>query len=191
MPADNNPQAIVKEIEHLFDSRGSSWYGGESISQLEHALQSAMFAEQEDASPEMIVAALLHDVGHLLHDLPEDIADEGIDDHHEVLGRRWLAKRFPQQVSTPVEMHVAAKRYLCAKDPAYLESLSPASKLSLELQKGIMSEEETRQFEASPDFERAIQLRRWDDRAKIVGLETPKLDHFMTYIAQACGAESN
>ena len=166
------------EILELFRLRGDSQYGSEPVSQCEHALQAAWFAEQQGAEPFLVAAALLHDVGHLLHDLPDDAPERGIDDHHETLAARWLQRRFPAEVRAPVQLHVAAKRYLCAVEPEYRNQLSPASILSLRLQGGPMTEQERIVFEQQPGSAAAVRLRRWDDAAKITGLQTPPLEHF-------------
>src|ERR1041385_5658318 len=113
-------------------------------------LQSAFAAEREGAPPRLVAAALLHDYGHLIHDLPEDSAEHGVDTRHEDVGFDFLARHFPPEVVDPVRLHVAAKRSLCAVEPAYLEQLSGASRLSLELQGGPFSEAEVREFEALP-----------------------------------------
>lgn len=172
----------VETILRLFQERGDSAYIGEPISQTEHALQTAVLAERAGHSPELIVAALLHDVGHLLHDYAEDCADEGIDDSHEELGSRWLESRFEPGVSEPVRLHVQAKRYLCSIDPSYLAQLSQASQKSLNLQGGPFSEEQVEAFRQHPHFESAVILRRLDDEAKIPGLVTPGLDHYRTLL---------
>lgn len=174
---------IVDDIRELFDRNGGSLYGGEEVTQLEHALQAAMLAEAEGADAPLIVAALLHDIGHLLHDLPEDAPDDGVDDVHEVLAYNWLRGHFGPEVTEPVRLHVDAKRYLCAAEPGYRESLSAASLQSLELQGGVFSAEETRDFERRLFFEEGLRLRRWDDLAKVVGLSTPNLNHFLSYLA--------
>ena len=179
-------QPTTVEILRLFEERGNSEYGGEAVTQEEHALQAAFFAEREGATAALITAALLHDVGHLLHSLPEDAPDRGIDDRHEALGERWLADRFGPEVIDPVAMHVEAKRYLCAADPEYLAILSPPSVQSLALQGGAMSPAETRVFESRVYFRDAVRLRQWDDAAKVVGLKTPPLKHFARYIDEAC-----
>ena len=176
---------IVSGIKLLFDRKGASLYGGEAVTQLEHALQAAAMAESSGADADAIVAALLHDVGHLLHDLPDDAPDAGMDDVHEERASTWLLKYFGPEVTEPVRMHVAAKRYLCAADPEYYASLSDASRQSLQLQGGAFDHEQRRQFEQQPFFEQAVELRRWDDEAKVVGLETPLLDHFLEYVNQA------
>ncbi len=138
------------EIRRLFAERGDSAYGGEAVSQREHALQAAHFARQSGATPALITAALLHDVGHLLHRLPDDAPDDGVDDVHEDLGGRWLARWFGANVIEPVRMHVDAKRYLCAVEPAYRQQLSRASEVSLALQGGPMTSQEVRAFRESP-----------------------------------------
>jgi phosphonate degradation associated HDIG domain protein len=173
---------IVDEIESLFARHGSAAYFGEAVTELDHALQSAHLAEQAHAAPELIIAALLHDVGHLLHGLPETIANDGIDGHHEAVGATWLAQRFGPAVSEPVRLHVAAKRYLCAIDPAYLADLSAASTLSLQLQGGPFSAEQALSFEQNPHYAAAVQLRRWDDEAKVAGLRVPGIHHYSTCI---------
>lgn len=176
--------AIVKEIERLFTERGDSLYGGEGVTQLEHGLQAAMLAEDSGADSPNIVAALLHDVGHLLHELPDDAPDQGIDDVHERLGYHWLTNHFGPEVTEPVRMHVDAKRYLCAVEPGYIETLSPPSLQSLMLQGGPFNADQIEEFEANPHFRRAVVVRRWDDLAKMVGFTTPPLAHFLPYVAQ-------
>ena len=168
----------VEQCLELLRDRGHSEYGGEPVTQLEHALQSAMLAEQEAASPELIAAALLHDIGPLLHALPDDAPDDGIDDVHEELGYRYLTQIFPDAVTEPVRLHVPAKRYLCSRDESYLAQLSPPSVLSLKLQGGPMSADEVVAFEQSPFLDEALRLRRWDDEAKIPHLKTPTLDYY-------------
>ncbi len=180
----------MDEISRLFRDRGDSQYGGECVTQAEHALQCAALAESEGAGAGLIVAALLHDVGHLLHHLPDDAPESGIDDRHETVGVNWLRGIFPPEVTEPVRMHVAAKRYLCAVDPGYFSQLSPPSVISLKLQGGPMTAEEVQQFEANPFARNAVRLRRWDDTAKVQGLATPPFSHFAGYFAQAVRKDS-
>jgi phosphonate degradation associated HDIG domain protein len=168
---------IVEEILDLFARRGASAYHGEAVSQAEHALQAADLAEQEGAPDRLVVAALLHDVGHLLEGQDEDLAERGIDGRHEEAGGAWLARHFGPEVTAPIRLHVAAKRYLCAVDPDYLEGLSPASRLSLDVQGGPMRPEERARFEANPYHRDALRLRHWDDMAKVPGLAVPGLEH--------------
>lgn len=162
-------------ICRLFQHRGDSQYGGEAVSQLEHALQTALLAQNEQADDALIAAALLHDVGHLLHGLPDDAPDQAIDDVHENRAADWLIKHFGPRVTEPVRLHVAAKRYLCAVDPNYLGLLSTPSVTSLRLQGGPMSAKEVLDFETNPYYQAAVRLRRWDDTAKVPGLPTPTL----------------
>lgn len=173
---------ISAKIADLFHRRGASEYGGEAVTQEEHALQSALLAEQAGATPQLILASLLHDVGHLLHNLADDAPDQGVDDVHEHLGNRWLQRYFTPAVCEPVKNHVAAKRYLCAVDPAYMAELSPPSIQSLALQGGPFDVTEVQKFETEPFFKESVQLRRWDDTAKIVGLETPDVAHYLSYV---------
>jgi phosphonate degradation associated HDIG domain protein len=155
------------------------------VSQTEHALQAADLAAQEGASNALVVAALLHDVGHLLHTEGEDVADRGVDARHEEAGEAWLLESFGPDVTEPVRLHVAAKRYLCAVDPDYLATLSPASVRSLELQGGPMTPDEIARFERNPYCGDAVRLRRWDDAAKVPGLGVPGLDTYRDRLAAA------
>lgn len=184
MSAASPAESVADEVIRLFQTHGDSQYGGEAVTQLEHALQAATLAVQQQASTAVVVAALLHDIGHLLHDLPADAPLQGVDDLHEILGARWLCSRFESDVTEPVRLHVAAKRYLCAVEPEYQRTLSEPSLVSLTLQGGPMSEAEVRQFEQLPFFQVAVQLRRFDDAAKIVGFKTPPVDHFVPLIRQ-------
>ena len=180
--------SIVDEIIELFARRGGGVYFGEPVSQLEHALQTAFQAEQEGASDTLIAAALLHDIGHLLHKLPEDIADSGIDGWHEQVGAMWLSRYFPAAVTEPIRLHVAAKRYLCAVDSEYRRQLSTASIQSLALQGGSMSEGAARDFEAMPYVREAVRLRRWDDQAKVIGWKAPDLTQYQLLLEKLADA---
>ncbi len=176
---------VPEQIEQLFEKKGGDAYFGEDVTQLEHALQAAWMAEQEGAPDSLVVAALLHDIGHLLHDFPETIADQGVDTRHEELGNAWLKDYFGEAVCEPVKLHVAAKRYLCATDAAYLEQLSPASRQSLALQGGPMSQAEVDDFQANAFHLAAVRLRRWDDQAKIPGFPVPGLEHYRARVKAA------
>jgi phosphonate degradation associated HDIG domain protein len=175
----------VDFVIRLFKQKGDAAYIGEPVSQTEHALQAAWSAEKAGASPCLIAAALLHDIGHLLHDLPEDCAHHGIDDAHEVRGARWLVQHFGPDVTEPVRLHVPAKRYLCSTDPAYRSQLSEASELSLKLQGGPFTPAEVAEFRQNPYAQAAVALRRHDEEAKIAGLATPGLEHFRPYLEAA------
>jgi phosphonate degradation associated HDIG domain protein len=174
--------SVVEEIERLFATQGDGVYFGEDVTQLEHALQSAALAEAENAPDSLVVASLLHDIGHLLHDEGEDIADKGVDTRHEDAGNDWLVRFFGPEVTEPVRLHVAAKRYLCAVNPKYLERLSEASIKSLHLQGGPYSAEEVAEFESNPHYKAALRLRAYDDQAKIVGLDVPSVSHYRSRI---------
>jgi [1-hydroxy-2-(trimethylamino)ethyl]phosphonate dioxygenase len=169
---------IVDRIARLFAEQGSQAYLGEPVSISEHMLQSAHVAELEGAAPALVVAALLHDLGHLVHGMADDAADHGIDTVHEEAGARWLAPHFGPEVTEPIRLHVAAKRYLCATDPAYLEVLSPASIHSLQLQGGPYSTEEAALYAATPFALDAVAVRRWDDTGKLPGQMVPGFEHF-------------
>jgi phosphonate degradation associated HDIG domain protein len=177
----------IEEVRRMFRERGGSEYGGEAVTQQEHALQAAMLAERAGAEAALVAAALLHDVGHLLHDLPADAPDQGIDDGHEHAAARWLAEWLPPETVEPVRLHVAAKRYLCATDPVYHARLSAPSIQSLKLQGGPMSEAEVAAFRASPHFSAAVRLRAWDEAAKVPGLPTPDVEHYLKAVKSAAG----
>jgi len=168
----------IDRIFERFDRHGGNDYGSERVRQLEHALQSAAQAEAEGATPELIAAALLHDIGHLIHDLGDSPAARGIDDRHEVLGQQWLEQWFGTTVTEPVRLHVRAKQYLTGTDPGYFATLSPGSVRSLELQGGPFSAEAAARFIAQPHAAEAVRLRRWDEGAKVPGKATPDLAHF-------------
>ncbi len=175
----------LADIEALFLRHGHSQYSGEPVTQLEHALQTALLAEQTGADDELITAALLHDLGHLLADHGESPTLRGIDDLHQFIAVPFLRGVFGSRVIDAVQWHVDAKRYLCATRPGYLEALSADSQRSLALQGGVFSEAEATAFVARPHAADAVALRLWDDQAKQEGLHTPALDHFLSR-AQRC-----
>lgn len=181
------PADVLARVARLFAERGSGEYHGEAVTQLEHALQCAALAAADGRAPPVIAAALLHDVGHLLHGHGEDHLARGVNDTHEDLGARLLARAFGPAVTEPVRLHVPAKRYLCAARPGYAGALSPASVRSLELQGGPMGAAERAAFEALPHFAAAVAVREYDDRAKVPGLVTPPLAHFWPHL-EACRA---
>jgi [1-hydroxy-2-(trimethylamino)ethyl]phosphonate dioxygenase len=173
---------LIDEILAIFHRRGADAYFGESVSMTEHCLQAAYFAQAVAAPPGLIVAALLHDIGHLVEDVPNDLADWTVDAHHERVGGRWLAQRFRAEVSEPVRLHVPAKRYLLATDAAYFSKLSPASVVTLKLQGGPMTALEVAQFETEPFYKDAVRVRQWDDQGKVPGLKTPGLNDYRALI---------
>jgi phosphonate degradation associated HDIG domain protein len=176
---------IVDRLLRLFAEEGQGAYYGEAVTQTEHALQCAHLAETAGADNALITAALLHDIGHLLHGLGEDIATRGIDGRHEAAGADWLGRYFAGAVVGPVRLHVAAKRYLCAVELAYDAGLSGASRLSLELQGGPFTPEEVRRFEQGPWSASAVAVRRWDDAAKVPGLAVPGLEQYRPVLEAA------
>lgn len=181
---------ILDQIITLLEKAGAERYGGEDVSQLEHALQCAMHAERTGSSPELITACLLHDIGHLVGDGDEGQAEQGIDAGHEHLAADWLERYFPQAVAAPVRLHVEAKRYLCQAEPQYWAGLSQSSKTSLEVQGGIYSADEAASFIGQPYARDAVLLRRWDDAAKSPKLKTPDLAHYRPIVAAAMKASA-
>ena len=171
------------ELLGIYVGRATRRYGLSAINQLQHALQAADHAERDGCAAPTVLASLLHDVGHMIHQLGEDPAARGIDDVHEELGARWLAERFGPEVSEPVRLHVAAKRYLCTIESDYFGKLSPDSVRSLELQGGLMSADEIASFRANPFHAEAVRLRRYDEAAKDPRVTTPEFDHFLRHVA--------
>lgn len=171
----------IDQIVRLYRTEGAARYGMEAVSQEQHALQCAMLAEQACAPPELVAACLLHDLGHLLH--AED--DGGRDALHEYRALPFLRGEFPESVLQPMRLHVAAKRFLCATEPGYLEELSPASRRSLELQGGPFSPLEADRFYAEPHALDAVALRRWDDLAKSPTRITRGWDHYGAVLERA------
>lgn len=169
----------LSDIEKLFALKGHEQYTGESVTHLEHALQSASLGEREGASDELVTAALLHDLGHLLHDMTGTPSLRGVDDVHQYRIVPFLRGLFPDEVIDAIQRHVDAKRYLCATHQGYYDSLSNDSKRSLQLQGGIFSKEQAEQFIAEPGASGAVRLRVWDDLAKQAGAPTAPLEHFM------------
>ena len=174
--------SVAQEVLAIYDRLGSGAYFGERVSMLEHGLQAAHFARVLGAPDTLVIAALLHDVGHLLEDVPEAIEDWLSDARHEVTGARWLAQRFAPAVSEPVRLHVPAKRYLCATDTHYFAQLSPASVHTLKLQGGPMRAGEIERFETEPYYREAVTVRRCDDQGKVAGLQTPVLRDYTSLI---------
>ncbi|WP_020605479.1 phosphonate degradation HD-domain oxygenase [Spirosoma spitsbergense] len=168
-------------IAQLFAQSGQDAYYGEPVTQLEHALQCAHLAEQHGADNETVVAAFLHDIGHLL---PPELANGYMDGYgtvdHEKLGADFLREQgFSEKVAQLIENHVNAKRYLVYKHPDYFARLSEASVRTLEFQGGPMKAGEALAFETNPYFKGILQLRAWDEQAKIPGLTTPGMEHYL------------
>jgi len=175
--------AVVEDIGLLLKLHGDRPYDGqrrESVTELEHALQCAQLAEWSQVDNTLVVAALLHDIGHFA---AAAIGDD-IDDEHEQRAATLLSGAFPAEVIEPVRLHVQAKRYLVATDAKYLAGLSSASVHSLALQGGPMSRAECGRFEATPHADAAVVLRRWDDSAKIPNRKTPQLEYYMPLLRE-------
>jgi phosphonate degradation associated HDIG domain protein len=175
----------LPDIAQLFASRGGEQYTGEPVTQLEHALQTAWLAEQAGEDDELVTAALLHDLGHLLHDLGATPTMQGVDDIHQYRAVPFLRGLFSDAVIDAIKLHVDAKRYLCATRPVYYENLSDDSKRSLALQGGAFQPDEAQAFIGQSGAQAAVRLRIWDDLAKAEGLATPPLAHFLER-AQRC-----
>lgn len=174
----------IADIGKLFRDHGHIAYSGEGVTQLEHALQTAQRAEREQASDELVTAALLHDLGHLLNLQGATPTARGIDDQHQYFAIPFIRQVFPPAVVEAIRLHVDAKRALCALEPEYYEALSEDSKRSLTLQGGIFSRAETEAFLAKPFAENALRVRRWDDAAKVPGETTPAFAHYLEVAAR-------
>ena len=168
---------IINHIFSLYRDHGDLEYG-ERVTITEHCLQCAVFAERAGADQTMIATAFLHDIGHFVHGLDEDIAERGIDGCHEEAGAAALQQWFGAEVCEPVRLHVPAKRYLCTTDPDYFDTLSPASVLSLQVQGGPFSDSECSAFEQNPHYQRAIELRRFDELGKEPDMQTPDFEYY-------------
>lgn len=177
----------VDDVFELLESGGGTAYFGEPVTVLEHSLQAAWFVQCSGGDAALIAAALLHDLGHLMHSEGEDAASRGLDTHHEELAAAALGEHLPSAVLDPIRLHVAAKRFLCSADPDYLSALSPASAESLVLQGGPMSAAESEAFLALPHARAALALRRADDTAKAQGLEVPQLDAYRMLVESLWG----
>ncbi len=168
----------VQLIADLFASEGAGEYLGEAVTQAAHMLQTAALAEQDDAADSLIAASLLHDVGHFTGTVTGQQLMQGTDNRHSDVGAGWLAQWFGPEVTEPVRLHVAAKRYLCATEPEYARTLSPASVYTLGVQGGPMNDQQAARFAASPYAQAACRLRRWDDAAKDPGAQPPPFEHY-------------
>ena len=176
---------IVSKILGLLEIKGKDLqYGNENVTQLEHALQCAELAEKKKFSKEMITAALLHDIGHLLYE-GQDPIHKGKDGYHEELGADYLSEFYNEEVTRPIRAHVDSKRYLSAVEEEYYNLLSEASKISLSAQGGPFTKVEAEEFINKPYMKEAVELRRLDDEAKILGKKTPNLEHFKHYLEES------
>ena len=167
----------IDDIIELLECNGHDAYFGESLSQTEHALQAAHLAQEAGAPPALVAAALLHDIGHLIH-LARRAMISVIDRCHEQVGADWLARGFGPEITEPIRLHVSAKRYLCRLEHSYASGLSVASMHSLELQGGPLNWAEVEKFEKNPYHKMAVQMRRWDDQAKVPGARVPGVESY-------------
>jgi gamma-butyrobetaine dioxygenase len=174
----------VDEVFALLESGGSEAYFGEPVTVLEHSLQAAWFVQRDGGDNALIAAALLHDLGHLMHSEGEDVATRGVDTHHEDLGVAALGDHLPASVLDPIRLHVAAKRYLCSAESSYLAALSTSSLQSLSLQGGPMNAVEAEDFLGLPHAHQAIALRRADDAAKVPALAVPQLEAYRSLVRE-------
>lgn len=180
--------ASVADLCGLYASWGSQRYD-EELTQAAHAEQTAALAAAAGAPDPLVVAALLHDVGHLLDMASGDRREQPTTAlRHEARGARYLGGLFPASVTGPVALHVAAKRYRCAVDPEYRRQLSSGSERSLQRQGGPMSAEEVRSFEARPGCAHAVRLRSWDDEGKVDGLVVAPFESYRGLLEQVAAA---
>lgn len=185
---------IVAFIGDIFARRGSESYMGEAVTMSQHMLQSAVLAQKANAPDTLVAAALLHDIGHYTSEFPEDSLASGQDNYHESAGADVLKAFFPKAVTEPIELHVAAKRYLCAVNDNYFSRLSPASVQSLNVQGGPMSQDEVDAFRQHEFYEDALRLRVWDDEGKVADMQTPAFEDFaplLERLAQQHAAKTN
>lgn len=172
-------QPTLHQLFALYELQGGNEYIGEPVTILEHSVQSAQLAEAEGHDKEVIMAALFHDIGHLMPTHPhDDMAGLGHRSHEQV-GAEYLAQfGFSERLLYLVKAHVAAKRYLCYAQPTYYERLSEASKQTLVFQGGVMDAAEAAAFEQNPLFELSLRMRHWDEAAKQPNLPIPPLEYY-------------
>ncbi len=179
----------LDEIKKLYEERGRSLYeiggGVDGVTQYDHALQTATLAAHAEASDSLIVACLLHDIGHLIKNETPGELNSHHDDVHQYMALPFLRLYFDPPVLEPIKLHVEAKRYLCAVEIDYFHSLSDGSKRSLKLQGGPLSNDEADLFLRNPYATAALNLRRWDDLAKDTQA-TPYQWDFFTPIMERC-----
>lgn len=183
-----SPKTIVAFLAEIFERRGAEEYLGEPVTIAQHMLQGAQLAERQGEEEIIVVATLLHDIGHFTSEFGTFSMDDTHDKHHEEAGARVLERFFPSLVVDCVRHHVAAKRYICATDPNYFAQLSAASVHSLKLQGGPMSAAEIAEFEKNPNLEEIVRVRRFDDAGKIAGMLTPGFAHYAPMVQRVVDA---
>lgn len=179
----HQPAEIADALIGLYRQLGHDRVDPRGVTAEDHARQAAAFALAAGAPEALVVAALFHDIGHLLLG-PGSALRAAVEPAHEVVGADFLARWFEQTVTAPVRLHVSAKRYLCAVDPYYETTLTPASARSLIIQGGPMSPDELARFVAEPGGADAIELRRWDDLARHPGAPAPSLDVYQQLVEE-------
>ena len=177
-----NSKNIVNFIGSIFERRGGEEYLGEHVTMGQHMLQGATMAEQSKEPDDIIIGALLHDIGHFTSEFGTFSMEDEEDRYHEDAGAAVLEHFFPKVITDCCRYHVAAKRYLCATNPEYFQKLSAASVHSLNLQGGPMSETEVKEFEKNPNLEKILTVRLYDDAGKIPNMDTPSFWHFATLV---------
>ncbi len=176
----NEATLVADEIMEMYSKHGGEEYAGEKVSQLEHMVQAAQLAQQQGYDNDVVLAAFLHDIGHICEAAKGDneMGIYGIKSHEEIAAKYLANKGFSNKVIRLVQSHVDAKRYLTFSDPEYYSQLSVASKKTLEYQGGKMTEAEAIAFEIDPLFELIIQMRKWDELAKIEDQPLPPINHY-------------
>ena len=188
---DLTPDNIVAFLGDIFGRHGANPYLGEQVTTSEHMLQGALLAEEANAPDALIAGVLLHDIGHYTHEFPHAAFEQGIDDCHDKAGAAVLAPFFPTMVTACVGCHVAAKRYLCATESDYFDRLSLASVHTLRLQGGPMSESETAEFANNPELESLLQIRIWDEEAKVPGKKTRSFAYYASLLESLVETKSH
>ena len=186
---DLTPDNIVAFLGNIFIRHGAISYLGEQVTTSEHMLQGALLAEEANAPDPLIAGILLYDIGHYIHEFSHAAFVQGIDDYHDKVGAALLAPFFPTMVTACVGCHVAAKRYLCATESDYFDRLSPASVHTLRLQGGPMSESETAKFANNPELEFLLQVRIWDEEAKVPGKKTRSFAYYVPLLKSLVDAK--
>ena len=174
---------MISIVDQIISSylNNKSLYIGEKVTMSEHMIQTAMIAEKNKSSSNLICSSLLHDYGHFILENPDNLVNINKDGHHEDIGFDFLKKYFVHEVIGPIKYHVKAKRYL-ARKKSYYKILSEASKISLKLQGGVMNNEEAKQFEKNNFFQNSIKLRKFDEVAKIAGLKIKSISEYKDLI---------